>query len=72
MNQVRRIVPTIIFPDDSILVEPPNAELAEKLGLATRAERTYYDVRHWRWAGGADHGASHFSSRGGPMSSLEV
>jgi hypothetical protein len=44
VNQGRRIVPTIIFPDGSILVEPSNAELAEKLGLATRAERTHYDV----------------------------
>jgi thioredoxin reductase (NADPH) len=37
-------VPTIAFPDGSVLVEPSNAELAEKLGLATKAERTYYDV----------------------------
>ncbi|RMF34319.1 MAG: FAD-binding protein [Chloroflexi bacterium] len=44
INQGKRIVPTIVFPDGSILVEPSNAELAEKLGLATRAERTYYDV----------------------------
>ena len=33
VNQGQRIVPTIVFPDGSILVEPSNAELAEKLGL---------------------------------------
>jgi thioredoxin reductase (NADPH) len=44
VNQGKRIVPTIVFPDGSILVEPSNAELAEKLGIETKAERTYYDV----------------------------
>ena len=29
-NGGRRSVPTILFPDDSILVEPSNQELAEK------------------------------------------
>jgi mycoredoxin len=31
VNQGNRSVPTIIFADDSILVEPSNAQLAEKL-----------------------------------------
>jgi thioredoxin reductase (NADPH) len=44
VNEGKRIVPTIMFPDGSILVEPSNAELAEKLGLSTKAKRTYYDV----------------------------
>ncbi len=44
VNLGRRSVPTIVFPDGSILVEPSNAELAEKLGLVTRAQRTFYDV----------------------------
>ena len=44
VNQGKRIVPTILFPDGSTLVEPSNADLAEKLGLTTQAERTYYDV----------------------------
>ena len=44
VNQGKRIVPTIVFPDGSILVEPSNAELAQKLGLTTKARRTYYDV----------------------------
>jgi thioredoxin reductase (NADPH) len=43
-NQGKRIIPTIVFPDGSILVEPPNAELAEKLDIKVRAERTYYDI----------------------------
>jgi len=30
-NQGNRSVPTIIFPDESILVEPSNQELEEKL-----------------------------------------
>jgi len=44
VNDGKRIVPTIIFPDGDRLVEPSNAELAEKLGITTEAERTYYDV----------------------------
>jgi mycoredoxin len=35
VNRGYRSVPTIVFPDGSILVEPSNAELAEKLALAT-------------------------------------
>lgn len=31
INGGRRIIPTIVFPDGSILVEPSNAELAAKL-----------------------------------------
>jgi glutaredoxin-like protein len=33
VNDGSRSVPTIVFPDGSILVEPSNDELAEKLGL---------------------------------------
>jgi thioredoxin reductase (NADPH) len=44
VNDGMRRVPTIQFPDGSVLVEPSNAELAEKLGLKTRAEREFYDV----------------------------
>ncbi len=44
VNNGKRIVPTIIFPDGDILVEPSNAQLAAKLGLRTRAERKFYDV----------------------------
>lgn len=31
VNDNRLIIPTIIFPDGSVLVEPSNAELARKL-----------------------------------------
>jgi thioredoxin reductase (NADPH) len=44
INQGKRIIPTIIFPDGDILVEPSNAQLAAKLGLQTRAKRQFYDV----------------------------
>lgn len=39
-----RTIPTIVFPDGSHLLEPSNAELADKLGLQLRAQRTVYDV----------------------------
>ena len=44
VNRGKRIIPTIVFPDGSILVEPSNAQLAEKLGISIKAERTFYDV----------------------------
>ena len=44
VNNGMRIIPTIVFPDGSILVEPSNAELAKKLGLKTRAQRQFYDT----------------------------
>lgn len=44
VNQGKRIIPTIVFDDQSFLVEPSNAELAAKLGLQTRARLNYYDV----------------------------
>jgi thioredoxin reductase (NADPH) len=44
VNQGKRIIPTIVFADESILVEPSNAELAAKLGLQTRARMSYYDL----------------------------
>jgi thioredoxin reductase (NADPH) len=44
INAGKRIVPTIVFPDGSTLVEPSNAELAEKLSLISRAELAFYDV----------------------------
>ncbi len=33
LNHGMRSVPTIIFPDGSVLVEPPNTALAAKLGI---------------------------------------
>lgn len=43
-NKGMRSIPTIVFPDGSVLVEPSNAQLAEKLGMQTRAQRTFYDA----------------------------
>lgn len=34
LNAGRRVVPTIIFPDGLVLVEPSNAALAAKLNVA--------------------------------------
>jgi len=44
VNNGKHIIPTIVFEDGSILVEPSNAELAAKLGLQTRARMSYYDL----------------------------
>ena len=43
-NQGKRRIPTLIFEDGSMLSAPSNAELAEKLGLKTMAERHHYDL----------------------------
>jgi thioredoxin reductase (NADPH) len=43
-NGGKQIIPTIIFSDGSFLAEPSNDELARKLGLTMRAQRTYYDL----------------------------
>ncbi len=37
-------IPTIVFEDGSILIEPSNAEVAAKLGLETRAKSEFYDL----------------------------
>ena len=44
VNKGKRIIPTIVFADGGVLVEPSNAELAAKLGLRTEARRQYYDL----------------------------
>jgi thioredoxin reductase (NADPH) len=44
INDGKRIIPTIIFPDGSILTEPSNDELAEKLGIVRAANFDSYDV----------------------------
>ena len=43
-NEGKRIIPTIVFEDNTFLVEPSNAELAKKLGLKTEAKKVYYDL----------------------------
>lgn len=37
-------IPTIVFEDGSLLIEPSNAELAAKLGLETKAKCEFYDL----------------------------
>ncbi len=44
LNRGKRIVPTILFPDGAVLVEPSNAALARKLGLKTEPKLPYYDL----------------------------
>jgi thioredoxin reductase (NADPH) len=44
VNGGKHIIPTLVFGDGSTLVEPSNAELAAKLGLQTKAKRTFYDL----------------------------
>ena len=44
VNQGKRIIPTIVFDDGDVLVEPSNAQLAAKLDLQTRARQPYYDL----------------------------
>ena len=45
LNNGKRIIPTIVFEDDgAVLVEPSNAELARKLGLATKDPHDFHDV----------------------------
>jgi thioredoxin reductase (NADPH) len=44
VNHGRRSVPTIVFPDESVLVEPSDEDLARKLGLRTVAKRSFYDL----------------------------
>jgi thioredoxin reductase (NADPH) len=43
-NNGKRIIPTILFADGSVLTEPSNAELAGKLDLKTKASRNHYDL----------------------------
>lgn len=44
VNDGKQIIPTIVFEDGSILVEPTNAELAAKLGIQAKAKRNFYDL----------------------------
>jgi thioredoxin reductase (NADPH) len=44
VNAGKQVVPTIVFSDGAVLIEPSNAELAEKLGLKTAAKRQFYDL----------------------------
>lgn len=44
LNNGKQIIPTIVFPDGTILVEPTNAQLAAKLGIQTTAKMRFYDL----------------------------
>lgn len=44
INGGKRIIPTIIFSDGSILTEPSNDELADKLGIVREASMKSYDL----------------------------
>ena len=44
LNDGKQIIPTIMFEDGSILVEPSNADLAAKLGISPKAKREFYDL----------------------------
>ena len=44
INGGKRVIPTIIFPDGSFLVEPSNDELADKLQITRAAMSEGYDV----------------------------
>jgi thioredoxin reductase (NADPH) len=44
LNGGKRIIPTLLFPDRTVLVEPSNAALARKLGLKTEPKLPYYDL----------------------------
>jgi thioredoxin reductase (NADPH) len=43
-NNGKQIIPTLVFEDGSLLVEPSNAELAAKLGIRSVATRHFYDL----------------------------
>jgi len=44
LNDSKQIIPTIIFEDGLILVEPSNAELVAKWGTILKAKRECYDL----------------------------
>jgi thioredoxin reductase (NADPH) len=44
VNHGKHIIPTLVFGDGSVLVEPSNAELAAKLGIVTKASGDFYDL----------------------------
>ena len=44
INNGMRSIPTIVFPDGVVLVEPSETELAQQLGLRLEASRDFYDV----------------------------
>lgn len=43
-NDGKRRIPTLVLADGSVLSNPPHGELAERLGLETKAKLDYYDT----------------------------
>ena len=43
-NGGKHIIPTLVFADGTVMVEPSNADLAAKLGIATTAKGRFYDL----------------------------
>jgi len=43
-NKGNRVIPTIVFPDESVLIEPSNNDLAEKLNISLEPDNDFYDV----------------------------
>src|SRR3954462_7510869 len=44
LNDGKTSIPTIVFDEGSLVVEPSNAEPAARLGVQTSASRTFYDL----------------------------
>lgn len=44
VNEGKRRIPTLVLENGDVLTNPNNAELAEALGLETKASMSYYDV----------------------------
>jgi thioredoxin reductase (NADPH) len=44
VNKDEHHLPVVFFPDGSVLIEPDNRALAEKVGLQTRATQPFYDL----------------------------
>jgi len=43
-NDGKRIIPTIVFPDGTFIVEPSNDELADRIGLSRSASSIEFDM----------------------------
>lgn len=44
VNDGKTVIPVVVFPDGSNMVEPSNSDLASKLGIVTTASRSFYDL----------------------------
>ena len=44
INKDEHRLPVVFFPDGSVLIEPDNRTLAEKVGLQTQATQAFYDL----------------------------